>query len=228
MGTCNSNSKGGGSGGNIARNGLTLAGGEAIEFDGNLKFGKLDKSVPEAVRKNLDDWESKRYKNKIEYAMAFNSDGTPISREKRGSSGSVRTPYSFHYTENSVFTHNHPRESGLLGGTFSPSDLYNFTLGNNTTFRATAKEGTYSISKGKNFNSKGFNAYIGKVYQEFKNNDTKKFNALKNDYQSGKITYSQFQSQAAKSFNNSLIDLHNSYIAGQKQYGYTYTLEKRK
>ena len=57
-------------GGGVAKGELTLPNGSKIEFDGDLVFGGLDKAVPEAVRKNLDDWETKRYGNKVEFAMA--------------------------------------------------------------------------------------------------------------------------------------------------------------
>lgn len=122
-------SRGGRRGGGVAKGELTLPDGSKIEFDGELIFGGNDKAIPQAVRKNLDDWENKRYKAKIEYAMSYYPDGTPIGAEKRGGKGSVRTPYSYHATEGATFTHNHPRGDGMLGGTFSPADLRNFAFG---------------------------------------------------------------------------------------------------
>ena len=161
-------SRGGRRGGGVAKGELTLPDGSKIEFDGDLIFGGLDKAVPEAVRKNLDAWETKRSKAKIEYAMSYYPDGTPIGKEVKGGKGSVKTPLSYHATDGATFTHNHPRGDGMLGGTFSPADLLNFAIGGNTTCRATAKEGTYSISKGKNFDKAGFNSYVAKANTDFK------------------------------------------------------------
>ena len=64
-------SRGGRRGGGVAKGELTLPDGSKIEFDGDLVLGKLDKTVPQAVRKNLDVWENKRYKNKVEDAISY-------------------------------------------------------------------------------------------------------------------------------------------------------------
>ena len=221
-------SRGGRRGGGVAKGELTLPDGSKIEFDGELIFGGDDKAVPQAVRKNLDDWENKRYKSKIEYAISYYPDGTPIGAEKRGGKGSVRTPLSYHATDGATFTHNHPRGDGMLGGTFSGADLRNFAFGGNTTSRATAKEGTYSISKGKNFDSKGFNSYVAKANADFKNTQREFNSKIQKSYNDGKISYEQAVLEQGKAFNTALVKLHNTYLEGQKQYGYTYTLEKRK
>ena len=55
----------GGRRGGVAKGELTLPDGSKIEFDGDLVFGELDKTVPQAVRKNLDVWENKRLKSLI-------------------------------------------------------------------------------------------------------------------------------------------------------------------
>lgn len=221
-------SRGGRRGGGVAKGELTLPNGSKIEFDGDLVFGGLDKAVPEAVRKNLDDWETKRYGNKVEFAMAWNADGTPIGKEAKGGKGSVRTPFAFHHTDNSVFTHNHPRGDGMLGGTFSGADLRNFAIGGNTTCRATAKEGTYSISKGKNFDSKRFNSYVTKVEADVRKAYKSEHKKISDAYKNNEISYNQVTLMQGKAFNTFLVNLHNAYRDGQKQYGYTYTLEKRK
>lgn len=220
--------RGGRRGGGVAKGELTLPDGSKIEFDGDLVFGGLDKAVPEAVRKNLDDWETKRYGNKVEFAMAWNADGTPIGKEAKGGKGSVRTPFAFHHTDNSVFTHNHPRGDGMLGGTFSNGDLRNFTIGGNVTGRATAKEGTYSISKTKNFDAKGFTTYYTNERSKVRKNYENEVNKLGKSYKDSKISYDDYMLGAAKSFNTYLVQQHNVLLKGQKQYGYTYTLEKRK
>ena len=217
----------GGRRGGVAKGELTLPDGSKIEFDGDLVFGGLDKAVPDAVRKNLDAWETKRSKAKIEYAMSYYPDGTPIGKEVRGGKGSVRSPLSYHATDGATFTHNHPRGDGLLGGTFSGADLRNFANGGNTTTRATAKEGTYSISKTKNFDSKGFNSYVAKVEADATKAYKSEHKKISDAYKNNKISYEEATLKQGKAFNTFLVNLHNTYREGQKQYGYTYTLEKR-
>lgn len=219
--------RGGRRGGGVAKGELTLPDGSKIEFDGDLVFGGLDKAVPDAVRKNLDDWENKRSKAKIEYAMSYYPDGTPIGKEVRGGKGSVKTPSSYHATEGATFTHNHPRGDGMLGGTFSGADLRNFAFGGNTTSRATAKEGTYSISKGKNFNKFAFNQYVAKVEADVRKTYKSEYKKISEKYKNNEISYDQATLMQGKAFNTFLVNLHNAYRDGQKQYGYTYTLEKR-
>ena len=220
-------SRGGRRGGGVAKGELTLPDGSKIEFDGDLIFDGLDKAVPEAVRKNLDAWETKRSKAKIEYAMSYYPDGTPIGKEVRGGKGSVKTPSSYHATEGATFTHNHPRGDGMLGGTFSGADLRNFAFGGNTTSRATAKEGTYSISKGKNFNKFAFNQYVAKVEADVRKTYKSEYKKISEKYKNNEISYDQATLMQGKAFNTFLVNLHNAYRDGQKQYGYTYTLEKR-
>ena len=219
--------RGGRRGGGVAKGELTLPDGSKIEFDGDLVFGELDKAVPDAVRKNLDDWENKRSKAKIEYGMSYYPDGTPIGKEIRGGKGSVRCPWSYHATEGATFTHNHPRGDGMLGGTFSGADLRNFAFGGNTTSRATAKEGTYSISKGKNFNKFAFNQYVAKVEADVRKTYKSEYKKISEKYKNNEISYDQATLMQGKAFNTFLVNLHNAYRDGQKQYGYTYTLEKR-
>ena len=217
----------GGRRGGVAKGELTLPDGTKIEFDGELRYGGKDAAVPDAVREKLDAWETNRYKNKIEYAMAWNEDGEELGKESRGGNGSVKSPYSYHSTPNSIFSHNHPRGEGMLGGTFSDDDLRNFANGNNKTMRATAKEGTYSISRGKNFDADGFKQHVSKSHNDFVKAGRTSKDKIQSDYNDGKITYEQATLKLAKDFNSRLVSLHQSYLDGQKKYGYKYTLEKR-
>ena len=43
----------------------------------------------------------------------------------------------------------------------------------------------------------------------------------------GKVSYSDYMKKANNNFNNYLVEVHNGMLAGQKQYGYNYTLEER-
>lgn len=218
-------SSGGGSGGS-AKGELKLPDGTKVEFEGELKFGADDPVVTGKTRQVITDWEGKRVKAKIEYGYAVDADGNPVGSEVRGGKGSVRTPYSYH-GEGTTFTHIHPRGDGMLGGTFSGADMRNFANTKNKTTRAAAKEGTYSISKGANFDRAGFNAYVVKADANFKKVYREKDKVAFEQYKTGKMSYNDYKLANAKAFNTALVQLHNDYSAGQKQFGYTYTLEKR-
>lgn len=216
-----------GSGGGGAKGELTLPNGSKIEFEGTLNFGKADSNVTGATRAAVEAWEAKRSKNKVEYGYSLNPDGTPIGNEVRGSKGSVRVPIYYHDTEDAIFTHIHPRGDGMLGGTFSNADLRNFANFKNKTIRAAAPEGTYSISKTGKFDKAGFKQYAADADAEFRKSINAKTSSLNKDYRDGKIKYSEYTAGYAKAFNTSLVQLHEKLRAGQKTYGYEYTLEKR-
>lgn len=219
-------SSAGGGGGYVAKGELVLPDGSKIEFEGNLGYGGDDKAVSGNARTAITSWEAKRVKNKVEYAYSVDPDGTPVGSEIRGSKGSVRVPLKYHDTPDAVFSHVHPRGDGMLGGTFSSADLRNFANHKNKTVRATAKEGTYSISKTKKFDSRGASQYFTDCHSEFTKGYRKKADSLYYDYKSSKISYDEYLKGNAKAFNTALVKLHNDYAAGQKKYGYTYTLEK--
>ena len=217
-------SSGGGAG--SAKGELVLPNGSKIEFEGELHYGGNDKALTGTARTVVTTWEAKRVKNKVEYAYAVDANGNPIGAEIRGSKGSVRVPRSYHNTPDGAFTHIHPRGDGMLGGTFSSADLRNFSNYSQKTVRAAAKEGTYSISKGKNFDATGFKSFIAKAESSFSSTYRTKESALSKQYRSGKISYNDYLKGNAKAFNTALVQLHNTYRSGQKKYGYSYTLEK--
>lgn len=218
-------SSGGGSGGS-AKGELTLPNGSKIEFEGELKYGGNDAALTGKARQVVTDWEGKRVTAKVEYGYAVDADGNPVGREIRGGKGSVRTPYSYH-GDGTTFTHIHPRDDGMLGGTFSGADMKHFANTGNKTTRAAAKEGTYSISKGANFDRSGFNSYVAKSESNFRKTYRSKADSAYQKYKAGNMSFDDYRKANAKAFNTALVQLHNDYSAGQKQYGYTYTLEKR-
>ena len=221
----------GGSGGKRGRGSvsgeLVLPDGSKIEFEGELRFDGDDPNLTGTARTVITNWEDKRYKNKVEYAYAVDKDGNPIGKEIRGSKGSVRSPLAYHDSNGGTFTHIHPRGDGMLGGTFSSADMRNFATFSQKTVRASAKEGTYSISKGKNFDKDGFKNYVSKCDSDFRKNYKDYRKRFESDYNSGKISYEDYLFGNAKAFNTALVKLHDDYRKGQKTYGYTYTLEKR-
>lgn len=212
-----------------ATNEVAFPGGETAQFDGELRYGEKDPTLSPTVRQNVEAWEEKRANAKVEYAYSVDADGNPIGPEVRGGKGSVRTPSSYHNTEDATFTHIHPREanSGTLGGTFSQGDLINFATKRNTTERAVAREGTYSISKLDNFDQAGFLAYVRNADRNFDREYRTATRQLTSSIRNGSISYDDYLAQNARAFNTALVNLHNAYIAGQQQYGYTYTLEQR-
>lgn len=216
----------GGGGGGGATGELVLPDGSKIEFEGTLHYDGNDKALTGTARTNIEGFEKKRIKNKVEYAYAVDANGNPVGGEIRGSKGSVRVPKSYHEQPDGTFTHIHPRGDGMLGGTFSQADLFNFANFGNKTVRAAAKEGTYSISKGKGFDKQGFKSFAAKTNADFSANYRKRTSAAGKAYREGKMSYGDYLKANAKAFNTSLVEMHNTLRSGQKQYGYSYTLEK--
>lgn len=214
-----------GGGGGSAKSELILPNGSKIEFEGELKYGEKDTTLTKEARKSIEAWEEKRVKNKVEYAYSVMEDGTPVGEEIRGTKNSVGTPLSYKQ-EGATFTHIHPREDGLLGGTFSKTDLFSFADTPSKTTRARAKEGAYSISKTDKFDAQGFKDFVDRANRQFNSTYGAKMKALTAEYRKGKIGYDDYAKGSAKAFNTALVELHNIYASGQKQYGYKYTLEK--
>lgn len=227
MGSCNSGGKGYGYGGGSAKGELILPSGSKIEFEGELNYGGKDTTLTKEARKAIEAWEEKRVKNKVEYAYSVMEDGTPIGAEIRGTKGSVRSPLSYKQA-GATFTHIHPRGDGMLGGTFSQADLRNFANNPAKTVRAKAKEGAYSISKTDKFDAQGFKGFVNGANSHFEKSYRSKADSLVKDYRSGKISYDAYAKGNAKAFNTALVELHNTYLSGQKTYGYKYTLEPNK
>lgn len=201
-------------------------GNENIEFDGELKYTKKDGTVNKIQRPILEAWESKRATMKVEWANSIGYNGG-VYGEIRGKKGYVATPRYYQDKKGVAFTHIHPREDGALGGTFSIGDIENWAPLQGQTKRAVAKEGTYSISKGKNFNANGLTSFYKQLDKTVESNYRSAVNQINNDYKNGKITYNQAIARSNKVFNNSLIERHNALLNNQKTYGYNYYLEKR-
>lgn len=191
-----------------------------------LVYGKKDPALTGAARKSLETFEAKRVTAKIEYSEFVMNDGRVIS-SNRGGKGSVSAPLSARMTADAM-SHNHPRESGIIGGTFSDADLGLWGQFNQTTYRAAAKEGTYSISK----NATGFHGRtLVKDYKAYVKAETKKAKQKQKDAISdcanGKISLKQCIDAQVRANNEMLVSYHNFLLNGQQKYGYTYTLERR-
>lgn len=209
-----------------SKGGVTLSKGDKIEFSGTLKYYGNDENISGAARKKLEAFEGKRISAKNEYGMVFDSDGTPLTKEVRGKKGSVLIPFGPRDLHGAITTHTHPRGKGALGGTFSFGDMRNFANFNEKTSRARAKEGTYSISKTKNFDKKGFLSYTREANDKVRKNIDTAYKNITKSVRSGKISSSEGQRQYLKAANTEFIKLHEAYKKGEKKYGYKYTLEK--
>lgn len=219
-------SKGGKSGNKVLS--LTV-GNDTIDLSETpLVYGDDDKGLTGNARDVIEKWEAKRVKNKLEYNISVDQDGKLLHSEVKGGKTSVRVPVSG-LQEGAIHTHIHPREDGLLGGTFSDGDLYNFANHGVATYRARAKEGAYSITKNKNFDKDGFKSYVSRLNHSEDAKLQTKMKEYRDKMRSDKsYTYAQYSSDFNKAFNSLLVSLHNGYMAGQKQYGYSYTLERGK
>lgn len=223
-----SNPRGGGDG--FEKKGATKLqdGTSTIDLsDSPLRYGKSDKALDGRRRAEVEAFESRYVGAKVENAATFDSSGN-ITEQRRGGKGSVKTSVA-KFNEADTYSHNHPRQQGVLGGTFSVADLSNFSVFDVTTVRAAAKEGTYSISKnwGK-FDSAGFQQYYKSEYARITKEYNSTFRSLNKRVMANQMEYDTYSREFTRTQNKQLVDLHNVLIRGQSQYGYSYTLERRK
>jgi hypothetical protein len=227
-----SSKSGGGGGGLTPKTQVVTQDGTVLDLSDNpLVYGKADAAVTGALRNALEAQESKRLKMVTEYGLVVDANGDPIGSERHGGRSSVAIPtWTLNSDKAAAFTHNHPRgsgEAGQLGGTFSDADLDGFSREKVRTYRASAAEGTYSITKTASFNGRAFNTFQHGLQSQMEAAHNQRHSQLKADLRSGKINYKTYLQGHTNSFNKMLVDLHNGLLAGQSQYGYTYTLEAR-
>ena len=197
--------------------------------DAPLKYGPDDPGVTGAFRQAAEAFENKRRESKIEFTNLLDENADLIV-ENRGGKNSVRTKVR-DMARAVVFTHSHPREVGVLGGTFSYADIANFSqfgLGKMRTYRAAAKEGTYSITRGKNFDGRGLANYFREVERACRREHVNYMMGVRQQAREGKLTQSEYEKVQNASFNRMLVAMHNALLDGQSRYGYSYTLERRK
>ena len=219
-------SAGNGGQGKVVRAIVTTSG--TIDLsDSPLKYGKKDTAVSEELRQQIGEkWNA----TGKEHFQSYAADGTPIGRVVRGTSGSVK-PSAENMMQEAMDVHNHPRADGagaVLGGTFSTSDLQTFVyFGNVRTKRVEAGEGTYSITKVANFDGRGLLWYTQHTSQKRYSDYTAEIKKLNKRIGSdSNYSYERYVSDHHKATNKYLVSLHEDLIAGQKSFGYTYTLER--
>lgn len=199
--------------------------GDQIDLSNSpLIYGDLDSALAGNARTVIEQFESRRYGMKSEYSRFIDSNGN-IIEDNHGGKSTVGASYNARMTADAM-SHNHPRGNGVIGGTFSDADISNFARFNQKTYRATAKEGTYSISKTGFFNKRvatDYKNYVKPRAAQLKA-DGKRIIA---DYNNRKIGYSDAVKQLNSLNNAFLVDTHNWLLNNQSNYGYTYTLERR-
>lgn len=219
----------GGGGGGAAYTGDTsiadTSGGVIDLSDTPLIYGDLDSALTGNARTVIEQFENRRYTTKTEYSRFIDSNGN-IIEENHGGRGSVGATMHARQTADAM-SHNHPRGDGGLGGTFSEGDISNFSRFNQTTYRATAKEGTYSISKTGSFNGKALSRDYDLAVKRMETNLIGNADSVKLQYRTGKISYNQAVTSIQKLNNAFLVEMHNWLLNNQSNYGYTYTLERR-
>lgn len=226
----------GGRGSSSGKNGIGYTatkiigqGGAEIDLtDTPLRYTGNDAAITGKAREVLEAQEKKRLEAAVEYAYGVDADGNVIG-EKRGGKASCAVPYNL-WVDGGTLTHNHPRtgdEKGTLGGTFSTADIKGLVAYDVRTMRASAAEGTYSITKSKNFNGNGLISYRRQLERSANAAAKQKVQEAGERYKRGEISQTQLMSVAKKASNAALVSIHNGLIAGQSTYGYTYTLERR-
>ena len=235
MGKRGSSSGFSGQGYDVATSVQTQEGQTADLKDTPLRYGKPDAALTDAQRQAVEAFEQKRKSAKVEYAYGVDDKGRAWAPEKRGGKSGVRTPAA-HWFPDGVFTHNHPRtgkEAGLLGGTFSvgtghrDGDISTFIANPVRTIRASAAEGTYSMSKGPGFDGRGLLAFAQQAERDARKVYKGKCDEAFKRYLANEITGKEYHAACDRAFNALLVSKHNAFIAGQSQFGYTYVLERR-
>lgn len=136
----------------------------------------------------------------------------------------------------------HPGSDGKLGGTFSVGEINNYILFGQGVYSVTAPEGIYSFEETPKFDANGLQEYYRKAsktarikYENAANLAHLDYMEARTAYADGEITKAQLESarrkaKAAerKAYNTMLVEQHNALRAGQRKYGYSYSLEKRR
>ena len=161
--------------------------------------------------------ENKIYSQSTETAVVITSDGTVILEKSDGSEHSVKfTPEEVSNMKNTTLTHNHPSSS-----TFSWQDIQMLVKHDLAEIRAVAKDGgvVYSLKRNKlNASSSDF-WYDYYVSQEQYKKDTV-----------DDIWNNSAQTEKDAAHCNKMCEdyMHKWLIDNASNYGYTYTVQKRK
>ena len=216
----------------IAVSSVTVQNGRTLTLKSPLVYDRNDKSLTKQARQAVETFEQNKKSAAVENVLFTDSNGNQIYTNI-GGRNSVSHPAIIEGMA-TVMTHNHPRPGkyeNVLGGTFSPEDID--VLGRHIstvkTIRATAAEGTYSMSIPPTVRHRTMRTMVAdyrQYIQQIQGKYTAVNNAKYTDYTNGLCRYRDYKSQCNHSMNDMLIDLHNWLRNNQKKYGYTYTLEQ--
>ena len=211
---------------------VTVQNGRTLTLSGPLIYDKNDKAISKNGRSALVAFEQNHLQSQVESVLFTKADGTQVYTNT-GGKGSVAHPVMVE-SQATLMTHNHPRAGkyeNVMGGTFTTADIGTLSrpASTVTTIRASAAEGTYTMSIKPTTDRKqiwrmkrDYGKYTSQVVAKYSAIDSAKYR----DYQAGKCTYGQYKSQCNHSMNDMLLDLHNWLRANKKTYGYSYTLER--
>lgn len=199
-----------------------------------LTYGEKDPHIDSGTRAVIEEFENQRRSAKIEYNMSVDSKGI---RRDMNKGGRTSCSVSRYWLDNCVsHTHNHPL--GLvangydiryeLGGTFSVADLKNFFTTNCPNYRATAAEGTYSISKLPNTDGGGALLAYQRAQKAIIGANKARVDKLNEKFlqSDGAMRYEDYLTEHAKIWSTALIEMHNWLLNNQSKYNYYYTLER--
>lgn len=218
-------------GGGHAVTEVAVQSGITVKLNMPLIYGDKDPAITGNLRNVLEAQEAKHLNDSIEYGYGAYDNGDVVMNELVGTSEGVRVPV-YVLNESVAFTHSHPRgareDAYMIGGTFSKGDMDLFSLYAVRTYRASAAEGTYSITKSEKFNAKGFFSYYKNKFDSNMNDFMQKRENLKKRSARGEFSsYDDYLKHYSAAFNDMLISNHNALREGQSKYGYSYTLERR-
>ena len=230
-----SNSSGGGGSGNkIAKSVKTQSGKEFDISDSPLVYSDPKHGLSQAQLDTIqafteDKWAHDRAS---EYGVIIGADGS-ILWSDRGRNGTISMAVT--KSEDQITGHTHPRkggngyQDGLMGGTFSYYDIEGHVDSDKArTQFASAFEGIYFMTKQSNFDGAGLKKYAQQVEANREKEHKDRMTTAGRLYTTNQISRTEYLNEYYKSFNMMLIGMHNDYLDGQKQYGYTYGLVERK
>lgn len=189
-----------------------------------LYYGEKDK-LNDKMRRSFNNFENKYYQSPIEYGRLITLNGK-ILQEAKGDATKVQTKTKY-WLKAAGFSHIHPREQGVLGGTFSTGDMIPFVKYGIKTIRASTKEGTYSFTKKTGFKNSDFKKYYESKCLSAQTTFSGRIFLINKAYKKGEIDSLTYQERYNYYINEMFVEMHNALIEGQNEFKYYYTLERR-
>ena len=184
-----------------------------------------DTSMPANAVRSVLSAEGLIANNPTETAIIFDINGNKLESVSQNNSSQVNfTADQLKKMAGGIATHNHPND-----GPFSDDDLKLAYYNDINTIRAVGKTTYYELSKisGKSQKPGLWTGMNTADAQYRKNVGDKIFNKLNSDYNSGKISYSEYI-KGVKDLNNKCWQVQSDWLANNADsYGYIYKTGKR-